>query len=539
MIRELSVYAESLRIFNHSAQSKWIDSLIHLIRSVPQDEEGRLLEALTIFKQPRGITPRKKWSPSEVTAFDGLPIEWFEHLLSFFVAPAAGVQEACVLRRKLRCLSRSAAVNLRDLPCFAFRNTRASALWEAPELCRRVDVTDGGWLPLRCQPRVIRADRSSWETVTKFRKWSCLKTVVWAREDDAHHRWVQSGVWAANADLVEVPATVSSVVVEGEGGSDMAITSHIQELVCHGSFQGSLSQLPDSIKSLSIFSEFSRPLAGLPSQLVCLTLGSFDCSIALGELPATLRYLNLGDCFDQPILPGSLPPRLQVLTFGVSFNQKIPSGVLPCSLRNLTLGHFYNHEVSSAELPPLRTLRFGSQYHHPLHALSLPPTLETLFIGDKFNSDLKPGTLPSTLLHLHLGVEFNLPLSDGVLPNRLQRLVLSRDFNCGLTPGSIPSSVTHLTFGAQFSQELVSLPPRLKSLALDGSYNRPFPVGVLPSSLTDLRMGLSSAVYLQNDGLPNLRQLQITLLSSRWKPIKATKCTAWPCRRQVEMLVEF
>ncbi|KAH0480916.1 MAG: uncharacterized protein KVP18_003646 [Porospora cf. gigantea A] len=541
MIRSLSGYAESLHIFNQIAQSKWVESLVHLIRSVPRDEEGCLLEALTIFKQPYSMTPMSRQSPSKVMGFDGLPVEWFEHLLSFFVAPVAGVQEACALRSKLRCLSRSAAENLRVLPCFRLRRARAGSLWEAPDLYRCVDVTDGGWLPLRCQPQMIRADRTSWETATKYRKMSSLKTVVWAREEDDHLRWIQSpnGVWTENANLVEVPTTVSSVVVEGEGGSAVPIASHIQVLVCHGSFQGSLSQLPNSIKSLSILAEFSRPLAGLPSQLACLTLGSFDCSISLGELPASLRYLNLGDCFDRPLLPGSLPPRLQVLTFGVSFNQEIPLGVLPCSLRNLTFGHFFNHEVTSAELPPLRTLTFGRQYHHPLHALSLPRTLETLFLGGKFNSDLEPGMLPSSLLHLHLGVDFNRPLSDGVLPSQLQRLVLSRDFDCALTANSIPSSVTHLTFGAQFSQELASLPPKLKSLALDGSYSRPFYIGVLPSSLTDLRMGLSSTVCLQNYGLPNLQRLQITLLSSRWKPIRETKSTVWPCRRQLEILVEF
>jgi hypothetical protein len=248
------------------------------------------------------------------------------------------------------------------------------------------------------------------------------------------------------------------------------------------------SNLPNSLKTLSVPHSFNSPLTNLPSTLYRLTLSkNFNQPLIL---PPKLRILYFGGKFNQPI---TLVPSLRFLRFGEDFNQPIK---LLNGLKRLHLPRNYTHDVlfpttltslcfrgghvspNFNHLTNLKHLYLSETFGHTW--TSLPQTLEKLDIFDfdfnlplgclsnrlkklclsytGFNHSL--GILPSTLQVLELGDKFDHPL--GILPNTLQVLKLGNDFNHPL--GKLPNSLQKLQFGNKFQCMITNLPKSLNKL---------------------------------------------------------------------------
>eukprot|EP01133_Synstelium_polycarpum_P003610 gene3610-4136_t len=123
--------------------------------------------------------------------------------------------------------------------------------------------------------------------------------------------------------------------------------------------------LPESITSLklSMQEEFQVLVPGsLPGSLTRLRFGdSFNHSPAIDVLPANLTKLAFGNSYNQPIHPGTLPPNLVTLKYGYSMDQPLIN--LPNSLEYLQLGECYQQEIDVKLLPTtLKLVCFSITY---------------------------------------------------------------------------------------------------------------------------------------------------------------------------------
>jgi hypothetical protein len=111
----------------------------------------------------------------------------------------------------------------------------------------------------------------------------------------------------------------------------------LQYLQTSDYYDQSLDTLPRNLKTLIVGNNFNTTLCGVPPHLETLILGNrFKRVIKVGQLPSTLRVLELGASFDHCLSgSGILPEGLQALKLGVGYTYTIQR--LPCSLISITL----------------------------------------------------------------------------------------------------------------------------------------------------------------------------------------------------------
>ncbi len=171
----------------------------------------------------------------------------------------------------------------------------------------------------------------------------------------------------------------------------------------------------------------------LPGDIPILTPGLFPESLTHLTF---MRYIH-------PINPGVLSPliNLRYLNLGNVFNQQLEQGTLPPNLTELLLGGNFDFPIGENILPPSLThLTFGIRFNTPIQHVVFPPGLTHLTFGNMFNNGdvpLEPGALPNGLINLTLGQTFgngwsaplfNLPLTNEVLPESLQTLTISQHY---------------------------------------------------------------------------------------------------------------
>jgi hypothetical protein len=132
-----------------------------------------------------------------------------------------------------------------------------------------------------------------------------------------------------------------------------------------------------------------------------------DCIayIPFTALPSSLKYLCLGQHFNQPIEPGALPTSLQVFEVNSKYTQWIRRDTLPPFLKEFRFGY-----RKFGDCPIIR--------HPRIEADALPPSLEVLeFQGSIISTPLQLGVLPRNLHVLDISA-FRAAL-DTVLASRL------------------------------------------------------------------------------------------------------------------------
>ncbi|KAF2070348.1 hypothetical protein CYY_008335 [Polysphondylium violaceum] len=228
------------------------------------------------------------------------------------------------------------------------------------------------------------------------------------------------------------------------------------------------------------------PISYLPppvSDLVCLKYDDRDTIVPLTHLPTplpqNLRYLDLGDVFNDTLDDLHLPDNLTTLKLGNEFNQCINH--LPAQLRHLTFGQCFNSTINQPLPRQLEKLEFGVDFDRPITSV-LPDTLLELKFGRRFNQKLEIGDLPSQLQVLILDDKYCWPIEPRVLPHSLKRLKLGSKISEPFEFNVIPHGVISLSFGG-----------------IEGFYLLP---GVLPCSLRYLQMDIG-AIQTKTICLPN------------------------------------
>ena len=207
--------------------------------------------------------------------------------------------------------------------------------------------------------------------------------------------------------------------------------------------------------------------------------------------PKSLKYLALGNRFNErlPALDGF--QGLELLVFGTDFNQNLAGISWPKSLRSLTFGHDFNQSLLGVTLPStLESLFFGANFNRSLLGVTLPSRLETLFFGHHFNQSLEQVKLPKSLKNLRFSYHFDHDLQGVDLPFGLESLVLDGRFNWSLRHVRLPSTLQCLILGEDFNHSLegVTLPNSLQNLSFVSHHEHSLRQAVeLPSSITCLQ----------------------------------------------------
>eukprot|EP00026_Physarum_polycephalum_P005425 Phypoly_transcript_05459.p1 GENE.Phypoly_transcript_05459~~Phypoly_transcript_05459.p1 ORF type:complete len:528 (+),score=40.98 Phypoly_transcript_05459:211-1794(+) len=244
-----------------------------------------------------------------------------------------------------------------------------------------------------------------------------------------------------------------------------------------GCFNQSITDLPHSLISLSIYSEeFNQPLHKLPPLITSLCLVCPNCQFpvqfphlleeisinlrtsALPKLPLSTKLLEISGSFYKPII---LSPQIE----HVKLCRPIEIQNVPDSLTSLAL---------------------------PRLSPTLPPSITHLSLGVniyfKFNDLVN--TFPSHLSHLSFGNYFNQPVDH--LPTSLVQVSFGKRFNQPVV--HLPLSLKKIIFGEQFNQKVDHLPPSLTYLAFGGYFNQP--IDHLPSTIQNLTLGLDFAHHV-------------------------------------------
>ena len=227
-------------------------------------------------------------------------------------------------------------------------------------------------------------------------------------------------------------------------------------------------------------------------------------SIAAGHLPASLKQLELGHCYNQPLIRGVLPAGLrrlhlggehdQPLIFGSGhFDQHLRPSVLPPQLQLLSICTSRSHPLTPGVIPPSVThLRLHVRIPHPLQVGSIPLGVTHLDISSQHSHSLPPGVLPASLRELSIKDGLTERLQIGSLPYGLERLTFHRPqtpYSHVLQPGLIPASVTLLSLGRWYEEELVAggIPATVQWLVLPRAYSRKDLSGVVSAMMRTAR----------------------------------------------------
>lgn len=136
--------------------------------------------------------------------------------------------------------------------------------------------------------------------------------------------------------------------------------------------------------------KYNKPIKSFPPNLVVLKF-DFDSNFnkPLLNLPSSLRWLELGDKFNQSIV---LNEGLEYVRFGKYFNSPIES--LPSTLIYLELGQDFDWNNMKTELPEsLKEIRIfrndNSKSNFIIRdIIEMVPSIENIMIGDLFSSPM-------------------------------------------------------------------------------------------------------------------------------------------------------
>lgn len=159
------------------------------------------------------------------------------------------------------------------------------------------------------------------------------------------------------------------------------------------------NQLPRSLRDLDFRVDFSvnKPLAGLPESLESLRVmvdgDGQDSELEVGELPANLRRLYIGDSeefgFTLRFTFPNFPTTLETLTLGDCWLPTLPK--LPDTLQVLDIRRINN--TDTFQLPPLprrlKVLRLPKDFKQPI--FYLPSTVEEVYLNSRFKALIFPG----------------------------------------------------------------------------------------------------------------------------------------------------
>ena len=199
--------------------------------------------------------------------------------------------------------------------------------------------------------------------------------------------------------LYNLPISVTHLTVGNNFNEKLKyLPNKITHLTIGNNFNKRLDKLPDSLthltfpKSRAFFGSLNR----LPKKLTHLILPRYHNTI--DNLPHSLIYLEVGDCYNEPI-DNLLPPSLSYLELGTDFNQSIDN--LPKKLSQLILGSEFNQ--NNVNNLPNSITTFA--YYFPVNKkIKLPSCLQQLIILN--NHDTRPSStmveIPHTVKKIYL-----------------------------------------------------------------------------------------------------------------------------------------
>lgn len=204
----------------------------------------------------------------------------------------------------------------------------------------------------------------------------------------------------------------------------------------------SLKQLPSTLKTLILQSEYNEPLDYLPNGLEHLFLGDMFNQEIDNKLPDSLLTLDLGGSFNRNV--DHLPPHLTGLRLTGDFNQSIdhlPNSITKLLLRDAMVQpiHHFPSELRWLEADFENS---NNIFIDDIICTLFPNTLTYLDLMGLFGTDWNASDIESlpNLKTLILGDDFNSPLSR--LSNCLEYLELSRQFDYPLAHLSLFSIQT-------------------------------------------------------------------------------------------------
>ena len=234
-------------------------------------------------------------------------------------------------------------------------------------------------------------------------------------------------------------------------------------------------------------------------------IGHFNQLIPPGALPASLRYLQLGNAFDQPLEVGSIPDSVELLQFNSTLAEPLEAGHLPASLTHFVFHGHYNHPLQPGALSAgLRRVYLSSGFDDPLLPGVLPSQLRALHLGHNYDHPLPPGAIPATVTHLRLSNRFNQPLQVGSIPHGVSiftSAIISNTHCC--QAHCPPLSVSLLSATVQPALLPGALPDGLQLLAFPtDSLCQPLRPGVILASMRARSMGCMYKQLLAAGGIP-------------------------------------
>ena len=137
-----------------------------------------------------------------------------------------------------------------------------------------------------------------------------------------------------------------------EGIENIYFPSSLTELIFGYWFNQSIKNVsfPESLIKLCFDDNFEQDVNNIkfPPQLKYLKLGAIDSNIDQILLPASLKVLNFGSCFNQNIDHVKFPTSLHSIIFGDFFNKKINN----VSLQKINSIYFglYDNNLNNLEI---------------------------------------------------------------------------------------------------------------------------------------------------------------------------------------------
>ncbi|KAM9960887.1 hypothetical protein ACTFIW_010045 [Dictyostelium discoideum] len=261
------------------------------------------------------------------------------------------------------------------------------------------------------------------------------------------------------------------------------LPSQLEEITLSWLFCHSISNFPNSIKTLIMEDHFKGPLEKLPSSLTKLSIKTgYYSSIKPNIIPSTVKDLLISS-YQNNLLPNTIPSScinlsipfgsfdfeitnnnnnnsttttifpnsIKYLNFGTWSNKLIPPNILPTSLTTLILGSYYNQPLNGILKPlhSLKTIEFGNSFDQPLKAddddeIEFPNNITSIKFGYSFNKTIKPNSFPNSLKILKFDIKFSngdKEFEENSIPSSVESIVFK---NLSFNPINLPKSLTSL-----------------------------------------------------------------------------------------------
>lgn len=266
-----------------------------------------------------------------------------------------------------------------------------------------------------------------------------------------------------------------------------------------------VNQIPTNVKFLAIGEEFNQILekGSIPHSVKYLIFGRCIWDTWLAD------YIKSGDVsiephirhaygadFNQTLGGGQIPNSVTYLNLGASFNMPLKVNDIPNSVTHLTFGRYFNQPLDIGHIPNSVThLTFGYCFNQPLDRGHIPGSVGHLTFGDSFNRELKPGYIPHGVKHLIFGKCFTKQLCIGAIPDSVTHLTLG-SYDNNIQEGHISKGVTHLTLGRKFNKKFEKghIPNNVKHLSLGWNYKKELEEEAIPSDLITIRCSNTATI---------------------------------------------